>query len=294
MIFYRNSLFLLLFVTPHIAAKTHNPAWLKKDKKILEETLNIVEAQRFSITATEGEAAEYEKSMTIFPELVKATRSKYGGYLSIYFEYLVYKNQTFELDIWIPSDKVASIQPLLKRHIVLRDAFEKAFKRENEAFHFRYHSPKLKAELQAAAERMFGTIEAVELDTDQKAAFQVLTDPSGNDPYGFSCGYGGGNPRSRVAFESLLPLKSAKVYRNILRGIRPEGKVYAIEGLLRLVEDGYTLSSEDQRLIKAAKEAHIDYRACEGCLGGRAKFSSVERKIREYFSYEKQFNQKYP
>lgn len=294
MIFYKNSLFLLLFVTAHIAAKTHNPAWLKKDKKILEETLKIIEAQQFSITATEAETTEYEKAVTIFPELVKAARSKYGGYLSIHFESLVYKNQTFELDIWIPSDKVASIQPLLKRNIVLRDAFEKTFKREREAFHFRYHSPKVKAELQAAAERMFGTIETVDLDANQKSAFQVLTDPSGNDPYGFSCGYGGGKPRSRVAFESILPLKSAKIYRNILRGIRPEGKVYAIEGLLRLVQDGYTLSSEDHRLIKAAKEAHIDYRACEGCLGGRAKFSSVEEKIREYLSYGKQFNQKFP
>ena len=62
--------------------------------------------------------------------------------------------------------------------------------------------------------------------------------------------------------------KRYDLVRTALRGMNPEGRVYAAEALLSLARAGGELTAGDQAAIAKVRALKIPIRVCEGCIVG--------------------------
>ena len=116
------------------------------------------------------------------------------------------------------------------------------------------------AERDARVAAVLGELAPLTLSESMRARYEMLrTDPG---VYGFACGVGGRTPDGREAFDDLLWLEDETVFRNLLRGPHPAGRLYGAEGLLRL----HAFDAEDQRTLDAASDAPVPI--CDGCIPG--------------------------
>jgi len=122
------------------------------------------------------------------------------------------------------------------------------------------------ARLRTAIRKGLGEPEKAEVPKDLREAFELLDAPLADLRCGWMYGEGGDAPAGREATEAIVAAKRADLLRLLLRSPNPEGRVYAVEGLLRLEEGGEKLTDADRAAMKAIRSAPTRIHCCAGCL----------------------------
>ena len=69
-----------------------------------------------------------------------------------------------------------------------------------------------------------------------------------------------------VAVERLVEARRVDALRRALRGPSPEGRVYAVEALERLAQEGLELGAEDRAAIETVRALPALLGTCSGCF----------------------------
>lgn len=109
--------------------------------------------------------------------------------------------------------------------------------------------------------------EKYEVTKDTLTDYQVLTDSTVKYPFGYSCSKSGMPPKGRMAIDNLVKNKDYQVIRSVLNGDNDEGKMHAIEALLKLnLNKEIVLIDSEKDTIKLIIERNVMIVRCEGCL----------------------------
>lgn len=110
-----------------------------------------------------------------------------------------------------------------------------------------------------------GELEPIELPDDLVPAYTLLTSLDSRLHVGEVCYYAATKPTGRVAIETLQASGRADLIRNVLRGLNPEGRVYAAQALLALVHQGTPLDPRDAAAIETLRAQPTPIMVCMGC-----------------------------
>ncbi len=111
----------------------------------------------------------------------------------------------------------------------------------------RWRDPSAAADLEARARAVLGGHRPSSVPRELREAYELLLDPL--RPVVYDRGQADERPREsgRVALEALLAAGRADLVRNVLRGLDPEGRVYAAAALLDRLEP----EPEDEGALRA-------------------------------------------
>jgi hypothetical protein len=124
----------------------------------------------------------------------------------------------------------------------------------------RWRDPRLAAEIEARVRLVLGGHRPADVPSELSADYQLLLDPLLPIEYApaedVSCGLAAG----RAAVERLLTAGRTELVANALRGLDPEGRVYAAEALLALGSP----EPEDERAARAVLALEVPIRVRGG------------------------------
>lgn len=203
---------------------------------------------------------------------------QYGGYATARFEILVYENQIIKYKIGYDDDDTRIVDYLLKKDNSLK---LKTAKLKNSDSPYEYNfidSLKYQSFQKRVAENL-GELR-LKIDTtnrDFQSNFTILTEPTIEYAFGSSCGFGGVDPIGRKAINYFASFKNnADIFRELIKGYNPEGRIYAIEALLNLaMNKKIVLSKEDKQVIKKVLSLKIPIYECSGCIHMNSTASEV-------------------
>lgn len=134
-----------------------------------------------------------------------------------------------------------------------------------------FHEPGIAEKCSRRRVAQLGTAVSIEPDAEVADAYRILSSPLSQLVFGTVCYESGHPPLGRTELETILGHESPDMaLGNIVRGPNPEGRVYAAEGLLRLVQQGTTLSGETKRAIRWVYRSQTAIQVCDGCFGSVA------------------------
>jgi len=109
--------------------------------------------------------------------------------------------------------------------------------------------------------------------------------------YGSHCGVAGVNPEYMEQLNSLLQDDNVNIIRQWLKSANAEKQLYAIKGYRILVNQGYTLTDEEKRIISIVEQKNGTVSTCSGCSYMEETFQNVVSEINsiptEYLKPEK-------
>ena len=109
--------------------------------------------------------------------------------------------------------------------------------------------------------------------------------------YGSHCGIAGVNPEYMEQLNSLLQDNNVDIIRQWLKSANAEKQLYAIKGYRILVNQGYSLTDEEKRIISIVEQKKGTVATCSGCMYMDETFENVVSEINaipsEYLKPEK-------
>lgn len=259
---------LFIFLTPARGEKSASPP-RQKEYRELVALFDTLEKKEISIETLKNLFYLNEKEGTKLEFNARhLTGYKDIGELSFYLSFTQYKNEILYLSITCPRNKYSHLKPWLKDHPALKKRYHKLFSKKKKAddYLFQKRNPKIEKKYYQNFTRYYGKLEKVKLTGEHKDAYEALLYPHTFHTFGHMCGIAGVSPYARDMFEKLTKLENPKIYRNILRGYNSSAKAYALEGLGRLFQGGYSFTAEDKRLLLLTKNADYNINSCSGCL----------------------------
>jgi hypothetical protein len=105
-----------------------------------------------------------------------------------------------------------------------------------------------------------------------RKCFQTLTSPMSELQFGMICGNGGYETEGYLAINYLERKVAIAAIRAIARGYNPEGRMFAVESLLRAAERGdLSLTTDDIATINKVLSLTTEVKTCNGCMGRSVK-----------------------
>lgn len=86
------------------------------------------------------------------------------------------------------------------------------------------------------------------------------------DVYGSGCGFVGEDPKLRIEIENYLKVNNLKMINKWLDSDNLSKKVYAVEALIRLNNEGLLLSDYQKKQIIIIKNIRNKIWTCSGCI----------------------------
>jgi hypothetical protein len=106
----------------------------------------------------------------------------------------------------------------------------------------------------------------VPVPDELRAEYDALRSPFAKLEVGRSCGIAGRRPRGRALIDRLVRENRADLLANILRGLNPEGRVYALLGLRELERRHGPLEDGLHVAMKTVLTSDLPIRFCNGCI----------------------------
>lgn len=100
---------------------------------------------------------------------------------------------------------------------------------------------------------------------ESAADVALLGSPTRVLDVGDSCYEGGDPPEGRIAAQRLRARKDLVALRHVLRGVCPEGRVYAVDVMRLLAAEGVALDEADRKTMDAVAALPIKVSFCSGC-----------------------------
>lgn len=240
-----------------------NKYWLQEDIENFEEVLNFIDKNKYSNSGIlKLMNRELVKEKLGF-NLLKSKSAIRGGYLSIYVSYISYKNSPCELRILFYADDFSEIEKELppeqinkikEKFILDGDCY--VFSMKNDENYQKYYNYK---------QKQIGEDIKLDLPSQYQEYYDSLTSPFNEIPYGYIIGYAPEVPHGRIAMEKLLELKNRDIFINIIKSDNPTGRMYGMEGLLRLDNSSKNIDIVNEVFEKLIKDK-ISYEAQSGCI----------------------------
>ncbi len=95
---------------------------------------------------------------------------------------------------------------------------------------------------------------------------RTLMDPLGDLDYGTSCYEAGEAPPGRPAADRLRLQGNWSAFAAILKGLNPEGRLYAAQALLLLAAEGVPVSKDARDAIDVVRRMKVQVSTCNGSL----------------------------
>ena len=109
--------------------------------------------------------------------------------------------------------------------------------------------------------------------------------------YGSHCGIAGVNPEYMEQLNLLLQDNNVDIIRQWLKSANAEKQLYALKGYRILVNQGYTLTDEEKKIISIVEQKKGTVSTCSGCMYMDENFQNVVSEINaipsEYLKPEK-------
>lgn len=253
-----------------------NEDWLKKDKSNFINLMEILLSENKEINFFQQELNNLgvRANQDIGFNAKKYEFAQGGGYISNWIKICTLKDSIFYCKVSITSDDVEKMEILAQRDssilkLLSQNWNRKSFKQNGglfESFDYEYINQDLYTRFKENVENDFGKIENVQDDSMAHMDYQTLVSPFENYDFGYACYYAGTQPKGRVAIEKIKA-SNPNLVRSIIKGYSPEGRIYAIEALLELVENGkLTLTIDDKEIIRKVLNLEIPINRCQGCI----------------------------
>ncbi len=256
-------IFILLFIQTICFAEHLNKVWIQKDIKNFEKVLTFIDKEDYSNSTILNFMSKNAKNEKLGFDLFKSKSSIPGGYLSIYFTYIRYKDSPCELRISfyindfskiekeIPSKQIKTI----KKKFILDEKYYSFTIKNNENYQ-NYYEYKYK---------QIGNSINLNLSSKYQIYYDFLTSPFNDFSYGYIIGDAPMVPYGRVSMEELMELKNLDIFINIIKSDNPAGRMYGMEGLLRLDNSSKNINIVNEVFEKLIKD-EITYEAQDGCI----------------------------
>jgi hypothetical protein len=246
--------------------KPIKPEWFEKDERISRLAMSAMPLEH----KTASDLLALWGQEEVEPRALGFGATRYelklpGGYTGFQIAFVAHKDSVVGLNM---SQQSRTAPGLLDRLIdVWMDAIERDdFERDDGILRYEYRSREGLDGLKDAVSRELGPCK-VEVPVQHRRAYVVLMDAVEAYDYGTACYFAGVPPAGREAIQSLLAdPASHDVIRAVLRSAHPEGRVYAVEAMLKLERGGASISDADRRAMQKIIELEIPISVCEGCF----------------------------
>jgi|GEM_PF-1949604 len=180
---------------------------------------------------------------------------QYGGYTTANISALIYDKEIIQLEISYSKDDKKIIQLFAeeKNHINQQTSY--------------INKSKYKKYVAFVSTKLGDTSNILNTNTEYQRNFNFLTNPILSFRYGTICYSGGVEPKGRIAINYFIAKKDSNALREIMKRYNPEGRLYAVDALLKLSNDNIiSLTNDDKLLIYKIISSKIPISACIGCL----------------------------
>jgi hypothetical protein len=239
--------------------------WLQKDAQIILDLASVLPIQESDTPASLLSRFGSDPKRDITKDLgfggSRHHAYRAGGYISCHLSVLSLKEKIADAKLTCRGSAeswpdVSSVLDKIVKAPLARSE-------DTKTFVYHYSTKEGEQPLLDAISAELGAAPAVEPPADLKAAFDVLRGEGLT--LGSACGAGGSPPKGRRELELLVNAKNIELLRLVLRGISPEGRVYAVEGMQKLAKAGSTLTAEDLSAIEKIKGLDLKLSSCRGC-----------------------------
>ncbi len=284
--------FLVLFIIQTICfAEQLNKNWINKDSKSFEKVLSFIDKNDFSNSNILNLMNEHIEKEALGFNLLKSKSVIPSGYLSIYFSYISYKDLPCEFKISFYIDNFAKIEKELpakqvqriKKNFILNDNYY-VFSMKNSENYKKYYEYK---------QKQIGTNLNLNIPSQYQEYYDFLISPFNDFSYGYIIGVAPEVPYGRIAMTKLMELKNKDVFINIIKSDNPAGRVYGMEGLLRLDNSSKNMDIINEVFEKLIND-NIRYEAQDGCIVYYDSYEKIDSenisKYIQFFPYENNWN----
>jgi len=182
-----------------------------------------------------------------------------GGYTGVYIAFAAYEDVVVALRMQQRGQNAGLVIQQLS------EAWGEQAQIRDEEIHCEFWDPDGRARWHDAIAEALGACE-VTVPTQHQPAYALLMDPLTRYDYGSYCYFAGIPPEGRQAITHLLNYQATSLIRAVLRSANPEARVYAVETLLSLEQQGISLSEADKAAIQKIVDLGIPISVCDGCF----------------------------
>lgn len=261
--------FFSLLSLPAFSQEPLNAEWLRMDSLLYRQLDSVLQqpgAPPIDYFKRMSKSGEMEKSDLGFG-FSKISFNRYGGYVSVHYRLLVYGNRMVQYQILASSSTNAALS-------LFYTQFSKSGKSNPQSWSYT-DSAWFRAQQDSIPILQWQQPYITE-DSLLREAYQLLTQPLSGIVFGRQCGYGLEEPAARIAINIFTARKDTVALRSILRGLNPEGRVYAMEELLLLgADEAILLTSDDKQFMKMLLLMDTPISACGGCDFEQAKAAEL-------------------
>lgn len=186
---------------------------------------------------------------------------KFGGYFAYEFIIIVYDNKIikgyFEMrgnqDVW--KKEKGLILSKFKNYV---KEFEYGF-----TYYFTFEEDYNRYAY--AVQEKLGKQEEIEIPDDLKDEYELLINPLNELSYGYAAGYLAPPLKERLAIGKLVSSGRFDLIENILKGHNPEGRIFALEAILKEGLQNEDIIKRNQNTIKEILKLDILIHVADGC-----------------------------
>lgn len=268
-------------------AEQLNKNWIQKDIANFDEVLSFIEKEEFSHSSILNLMNKKIESEKLGFNLIKSNSKIPGGYLSIYISYIYYEDLPCELRISFYKDYFVKIEKdlpgkqvrKLKKKFIF-DGNYYVFSIKNNDNYQKYYEYK---------QKQIGDTCKLDLPFKYQEYYDYLTSPFNEFSYGYIIGIAPMVPDGRIAMEKLLELKDENIFINIIKSDNPVGRMYGMEGLLRLDNSSKNIDIVNEVFEKLIED-EISYKSQGGCIVIKEFYEKINSENISKYIYDFSFD----
>lgn len=270
-------IFLFIFPISIFAQKDQiNEEWLRKDKSNFINLMDILLSENWEINyfLKKIKNLGIRSNQDIGFDAKRYECAQGGGYISNWISIYTLNDTIFYCKISITSNDVDKMEILAQRDSLILKLLSQNWNRKTykqnsglfESFDYEYINNGLYSKYKERVKNELGEIYNDIIDSKIQEDYQILISPFEKYDFGYACYFSGTQPEGRIAIENIKN-QNPYLVRNIIRGLNPEGRIYGIEALFELIEEGkLELTLDDKQTIEKVLRLKTPINRCQGCM----------------------------
>lgn len=248
--------------------------WVDLDKQMLGQLRQLLPpaplspdefVKRFCVADTGDEhwngLVDDDRDVGFGGRMVRLQR--WGGYCTCHVDMLLLRGQFAEFRLCVSADDEYRAH---LAHVVSAALKGLAVIDGRDGVTWTFTDSERMSQLRSAIAEGLGPQSEVDVPPELAASYGLLISPFSALHVGEACYFAGTNPEGRKAIEELAEQGRFDLVRKVLRGMNPEGRVYAAQCLMQHARTGLTLAPADVSAIQRVRELAIPIWVCDGCL----------------------------
>lgn len=242
-----------------------NRDWLKSDLQRIEQVRRALAAPDLTVEGLRRElgSPDVREDRDIGFGARRVCLAAYGGYTTVWLRMLAETpaDGAESRVAWLAVSQSGSSASWELVAADLRAAWARPLREDRWELAFEWIEPERARALSERTEAALGGGVAVDVPAEHARAFTRLTSPSEDLIVGQEFSIEGLPPPGADEIRALVAAERFDLVRAVLRGLNPEGRVYAAHALLARS----TLEPQDEAAIAALRALPVELVVCHGC-----------------------------